>query len=207
MAIFRLELLAAAAVLLTVLATRVPAQQSAPAAPVIKTDPERARQQDMAQREWELRNIGRTPEFHSNRKQLELVTAQLEEDFSRILTLHNQIARAISDDKTLDYVFVSDATAEIKKRATRLQTTLRLHKPERYEPIRETREELADTQLKDALNMLCKRIKSFVTNPTIETPGTVNVEELTNARRNLEDVIEVSDSIRKSANRLKKSVQ
>ncbi len=46
-----------------------------------------------------------------------------EQDFNRILTLHNEIARAISSNRDLDYHFVSDATAEIRKKASRLRTT------------------------------------------------------------------------------------
>ncbi len=50
--------------------------------------------------------------------------AQTEEDFNRILTLHNEIARALSSNNALNYQFVSEATAEIKKRASRVQSTL-----------------------------------------------------------------------------------
>ena len=48
--------------------------------------------------------------------------AQTEEDFNRILTLHNEIARALTSKNDLNYQFVSDATAEIKKRASRRAT-------------------------------------------------------------------------------------
>jgi hypothetical protein len=132
--------------------------------------------------------------------------AQLEQDFKRLLILHNEIARAVSVDKNLDYAFVSDATTEIKKRASRLQSTLALHKPEGAENERR-QIEFQDGQMKKALAILCKQIKSFVTNPIIEHPGTVDPALLARARRDLEEVIELSGNLRKSAERLKKGVQ
>jgi len=65
------------------------------------------------------------------------------------------------------------------------------------------RKQLNDGQLKDPLVMLCKRIESFIANPVIKTPGTIDAQQLARARRDLEDVIELSDSINKSARRLK----
>ena len=47
--------------------------------------------------------------------------AQTEEDFNSHPDLHNQIARALTSKNDLDYHFVSEATAEIKKRASRVQ--------------------------------------------------------------------------------------
>ena len=51
--------------------------------------------------------------------------------------------------------------------------------------------------------MLCKRIESFIANPVIKTPGTIDAQQSANAGRDLEDVIELGDSINKSAKRLK----
>ena len=49
---------------------------------------------------------------------------QTEEDFNRMLILHNEIARALTATKPLDFHFVSDATGEIHKRAHSLQGNL-----------------------------------------------------------------------------------
>src|SRR6185369_17422962 len=87
-------------------------------------DPARARFEDTSKREMQLRGLGNMPKKPADPKQLQALMAQVQEDFERILTLHNQIARAITKDQTLAVDFVSDATAEIRKRATRLQATL-----------------------------------------------------------------------------------
>lgn len=170
-----------------------------------RTNPERARQQDMSRREYQLRNFGKQPAGTPERKQLDALMAQTEQDFNRILTLHNQIARAISSNKNLDYHFVSDATAEIRKKASRLQTTLGLHEPNKEPDNTKEAKKANSAQLKPALINLCKYIKNFVTNPVIETPSTVNAEQLIRARRDLESLIQLSEQIKKDADKLSKT--
>ena len=183
------------------LTTQIPAQSPRPPSDV---DPARARFEDTNKRELQLRNMGGTPK-KTDPKELEAVVAHIKQDFERILTLHNEIVRVISTDKALEHDFVSSATAEIKKRASRLQTTLALDKLEDSGQKQHKVKALNDAQLKDALVSLCKQIESFVTNPVIKTPGTVDIQQLARARRDLEGVIELGDSINKSAERLKKS--
>jgi hypothetical protein len=125
--------------------------------------------------------------------------AQTEEDFTRILTLHNEIARALSSKDALNYAFISEATAEIKKRASRVQSSLVLGLTADEPPVKEK----ADPEIKDSLIKLCKEIRSFVTNPTIENPNTVDANQLLKARRDLESLIQLSALIKKDADKLK----
>lgn len=178
--------------------------QQTPGPPADRSNPDRERQLDRSNREWQLRNFGTQPTGPTDRKQLEALMAQTQEDFDRILILHNEIARTISSAKDINYHFVSDATAEIKKRAIRLQTTLALRQPPAEAHITEKSEELNDSHIKTSLVKLCKQIKSFITNPVIETPKTVSAEQLTNARRDLESLIQLSGQIKKDADKLSK---
>jgi len=168
-----------------------------------RVNTDRIRQQDMSQREWQLRNFGNEPGGPADRRRLEALMAQTEEDFNRILTLHNEIARALSSNNALDYRFVSDATTEIKKRATRVQSSLKLAPEEGY--TGEKVDEIGDPQMKDALVKLCKQIRSFVTNPSIENPNTVDAQQLTKARHDLDALIQLSGQIKKDADRIKKN--
>lgn len=167
-------------------------------------DPARARFEDTNRREMQLRGMGGTPK-KADPKEVEAIVIQIKQDFERILSLHNEIVRLVSADKTLEHDFVSNAAAEIKKRASRLQTTLALNKLDASEQNQHKQKKLDDSQLKDALIALCKEIESFVSNPVIKTPGTVDIEQLAKARRTLEGVIELGDNISKSAERLKKT--
>jgi hypothetical protein len=160
-----------------------------------RVNTDRQRQQDMSSREWQLRNFGNEPDAVKDKRQLKALMAQTEEDFNRILTVHNEIARALASNNALDYKFVSEATAEIKKRASRVQSSLRLSPEVDQAPVKP--EEFDDSHMKDALIKLCKQIRSFVTNPSIEKPGTVDAKQLTKARGDLESVIQLSAQINK----------
>jgi hypothetical protein len=163
-----------------------------------RANTDRMRQQDISRREYQLRNFGTEPNAPKDERQLKALMAQTEEDFTRILTVHNEIARALSSKKDLDYHFVSDATAEIKKRASRVQSSLGLHLSSDDAPIKET----SPPDINDSLIKLCKEIRNFVTNPIIENPNLVDATQLTRARRDLESVIQLSVLIKKDADRL-----
>jgi len=193
-----------APILLLICAAPVFSQGSAPGSPPPidkRNNADRMRQQDMSRREYDLRNFGTQPNGPKDDRQLKALMAQTEEDFTRILTLHNEIARALASKKDLDYHFVSEATAEIKKRASRVQSTLMLHPSPEDVPIKEH----ADAEMKDSLIKLCKEIRSFVTNPIIENPNTVDAAELPRARHDLESLIQLSALIKKDADKLSKN--
>jgi len=172
-----------------------------PSRPPGEVDPARARFEDTSKREMQLRGLGNVSKTPTDPKQLKALMDQIQQDFERILTLHNQIVRAITANETLVVDFVSDATGEIRKRATRLQTTLAFQRSDPDEQNR--RKQVDEAQLKDALVALCQHIESFITNPVIRTPGTVDVQQSARASRDLEDVIELGDRINKSAKKLK----
>ena len=165
-----------------------------------RVNTDRIRQQDMSNREWQLRNFGMNPNAPKDRRQIEELMTQTAEDFDRILTLHNEIARAIASKDDLDYRFVSEATAEIKKRAGRVQSNLALGLSSQDARV----EVKAEPEMKDSLIKLCKEIRAFVTNPMIENPNTVDAQQLVRAKRDLESFIQLSGLIKKDADRLSK---
>jgi hypothetical protein len=175
--------------------------------PAIETrvNTDRIRQQEMSGREWQLRNFGTEPTSKNAKddRQLKALMAQTEEDFTRILTLHNEIARVLASKSALNYQFVSEATAEIRKRASRVQSSLALHMAAEEPPVTEK----SEPEMKDSLIKLCKEIRSFVTNPVIENPTTVDAKKLTQARRDLESLIQLSGLIKKDADKLKATKQ
>jgi hypothetical protein len=129
--------------------------------------------------------------------------AQVSEDFQRILTLHNEIVSAIGANRSLSYQFISDATGEIRKRSARLQSSLKLQKPEPTTANRQTETDLKVMPTKDELILLCKQIESFVRNPIIEKPATIDAQQLERARKDLQSVVETSDAIRKQLDKQK----
>ena len=100
-------------------------------------------------------------------------------------------------NRSLSYQFISDATGEIRKRSARLQSSLKLQKPEPTIENRGTRTDLKTLGTKDELILLCKQIESFLRNPIIDKPGTVDAQQLGKARRDLQSIVELSDEIKK----------
>jgi hypothetical protein len=170
-----------------------------------QVDPERIRTQEMVRREWKLRNSGKEPKNDPNDREVKAIAAQIEQDFNRILIRHNEIAALISSDKHIDNHYVSEATAEIKKRASHLQGILALRETESEQPNSQSPQEFNEVQVKEALFTLCKQIKGFVTNPVIENPGTVNADQLAKAKKDLESLIQLSGHISKDAEKLSKN--
>lgn len=187
------------ALLLTVAAPAL-AQRSTPGPPAIDktTNRARQRQQDEASREWQLRNFG-NPAVTKDRRRLKALMAQTEEDFNTLLTLHNEIVRTLSATKPLDYQFVSEATGEIRKRASSIQSNLVLSLPENEIKPADLPAQTSEQEMKDSLVKLCKQIRSFVTNPVIEQPNMIDAEKLETAKRDLENVIQLSGHLKREA--------
>ena len=166
-------------------------------------DPAKAQMQDMARREMQLDRIGTDKGRPNDPKRSQAMMDQVSEDFQRILTLHNEIVRALTANHALSYQFISDATGEIRKRSTRLQSSLKLEKPESATETQKVSTVLSATQTNEKLLLLCKQIESFVKNPIIDKPGTVDAEQLAKARRDLQGVVELSEEIKKEVDKRK----
>lgn len=163
-------------------------------------DPAKAQMQEMNRRELQLSNPPSDSAHSRDPKRSQAMMDQVSDDFQRILTLHNEMVRVITANQPIDYQFISNATGEIRKRASRLQSSLKLAKPENTTA---TAPELKDMRTNDQLILLCKQIENFVRNPIIEKPGTIDAEQLGKARRDLETVVELSDAIKKQADKVK----
>ena len=166
-------------------------------------DPAKAQMEEMNRRELQLNNLGEYGRQPNDPKRSQAMMDQVSEDFRRILTLHNEIVRTFAANQVLSYQFISDATGEIRKRSARLQSSLKLQKPEPAAENRVPGPGLKVTETKDELILLCKQIESFVRNPIIDKPGTVDAQQLEKARRDLESVVELSSDIKKRADKQK----
>ncbi|HSK63244.1 MAG TPA: hypothetical protein VK893_05365 [Pyrinomonadaceae bacterium] len=198
------SLVAIPLLLLAAIPTFAQRPPTGPAPAIDKTNAVRARQQSESRREWQLRNFGKQPNAAKDSRAIQALLEQTEEDFNRILTRHNEIARLLAGAKPFDYHFLNEASAEINKRASRLQSTLALEQLPTDTRVVEKTEEIDEAHMKDALVRMCTQIRSFVTNPVIENPSTVDAQNLNNARRDLESVIQLSGHITKEAKKLDK---
>ena len=159
--------------------------------------------QEMDRRELQLNGLGGERGSRNDPKRSQAMMEQVSEDFQRILILHNEIVRGIAANQPLSYRFISDAAGEIRKRSGRLQSSLQLPKPEATIENRGRSTDLRVVETKDELILLCKQIESFVRNPIIENPGTLDAQQLAKARRDLQSIVELSEAIKKYVDKQK----
>lgn len=165
-------------------------------------DPAKAQMQEMDRREMQLNNLGEKAQ-PNDPKRAQAMMDQVSEDFQRILTIHNEIVRAIGANRSLSNKFVSDAMGEIRRRSARLQSSLKLQKPEPGPDNQEAPPDLKAMETKDEMILLCRQIENFVKNPIIEKPGTVDAQQLQKARKDLQSVVELSEAIKKQVDKQK----
>ena len=172
-----------------------------------RREAEMSREREARQREELRQSLGRRPVRAANLRYVQAVIAQVKQDFERIQVARNGIVRAAASGNSLDYKFISEVAGEIKKRASRLEDNLALPEAEGDKKSRKTGIDFDEMEMKTALQMLCDRIESFVKSPIFETPGVLDVQHSTKASSDLESILKLSASVRKSAERLKKNQQ
>lgn len=202
--------LLAAAIVSLCLAGTTMAQKPAGAGPPPNNNPnldDRARQVDEGRLRSAEADIGND---EKNQKLVQAAIVNMKEDFSRIQVLRNDIARNLVAHKPLDYSLVSEQTAEINKRASRLNVYMRAHVPEAEKE--NTLPELKSEEMIGALVRLCKLIDSFTENPALKNAATIDSKDVVKAKENKADadrdllaIIKLSNSLQKKSESLKTS--
>ena len=174
-----------------------------PASPSARRDAIFSREADIQNRELRLRLLNEvrttTPTSADDRK---LIVNQIFEDFERLQIANREMMRTSSTLNTTSYKQISSLAGEINKRAKRLKTNLGIpdlgQKPKETEPV----PEMDVPHLKDLLQALNVSVKSFVTNPLFKDPRVTDVNHLTNLRRDIFNVIELSHTVKKNVVKL-----
>lgn len=123
---------------------------------------------------------------------------QIKEDFERIQLINSDVLQAISLKAEPDYRRLSEAAAEVKKRATRLRSNL-FPSEFRVESKQSEQRLKGPENLKSLLTELDKAITTFVHNPMFENTRVVNEEDSKKAQEDLEKIIDLSARTRKRA--------
>ncbi len=137
-----------------------------------------------------------------------VVLANINEDFQRIQIVNKQLVQANAGNASLDYKNLSQMAAELNKRAARLKINLLLPQIKETEKKDKSANALSADQLKAKITELNKSLVRFVTNPLFQREaGVVDSELSAKASRELGKVITLSDSLRESSEKLRKSSQ
>ena len=177
-------------------------------AQAVNKDKERAEnERDLELRSWNLKILAL--QYNKNKRrsrpQPEQQLAQLQKDFAQLQVLNRSLLTAALANPPLDPRFVSKSVAEIKKRAERLDKNLALPEPDRA--AEQTEAFATSPQLKPLVLKLGRLIFSFVDNPFFKETSVVDTQLTSKARRDLEDIIELTGQIKKSSEQLGKSHQ
>jgi hypothetical protein len=124
------------------------------------------------------------------------VTEQVKRDFEGLQAAYNKLVLAMAPGGRLDFDSILDSVDGAKKCAARLRANLALPKAKDEEG--KARGGAGATQMEESLLLLRKHIYSFVTNPLFEATHVLNVEQAGKAGRDLDMIIELSESIRRS---------
>src|ERR1700730_8392888 len=158
---------------------------------------DRIRQIDEGRLRGAETNVGLEEE---NQKRLQAAIVNMKDDYKRIQVLRNDIARNLVARKPIEYKLVAEQTAEINKRASRLNVYMQARVPAEKKP--NSADELGNEEMVSALVKLCKLIDSFTENPALKNAATVDSkaiakskEDKANADRDLLAIIKLSASI------------
>ena len=137
-------------------------------------------------------------------KQAQALATQIKSDFEGLQASYNQILLAISSRKVLNYGSVLDPLTVMKKHASRLKANLSLPQSKDI-PDKEGPGTAASKQAEDRLVTLQRHVYNFLTNPLFEAPRVFEIEQARKASKDLDKVIELSESLIELAQKFKKS--
>jgi hypothetical protein len=153
-------------------------------------------QSDIQAREWALAHIPDEVNKHFKKEQVSSF-AQIREDFTRLQLINNEMMQTVFVKGNVDRKLIAATTAEINKRAVRLNAILVL--PLVDDKLKNQKLEDADAGLQAALMVLDGRIMSFVSNPLFKHPNVVEAQNALKARSDLNLIIRLSEQLKTSA--------
>jgi hypothetical protein len=193
---------------LIVMASAVTAQQGPPAgAGMPETVNPKSDVRDIQNREFRLRNMEAQATSQSvDPKRLEAAIDLVKQDFKRIQLIRNELVDNLMAKKPLDFKLITEQAGEINTRAGRLKLYLLPPVPvDEKEKVQKLNFEFDSKETQGALVRLCNLIYSFTQNPILKNPGMIDVQQSTRAGGDLLSIIDLSDTIKRSAEKLAKA--
>ena len=132
---------------------------------------------------------------------------QIDEDFKRIQEIHNELVRMIQPDKVLNYGRLAELTDDMKKRSSRLRENLALPEPEVTQSQHTHNKPVDEGDVKENIFVLHDVVVSFVANPIFKNLGVVDARVIASAREGLQEIIRVSEEIKRETRILSKSTK
>jgi hypothetical protein len=125
------------------------------------------------------------------------------EDYKRIQVIRNEMVDILVAGKPLNYELISNQTAEINTRANRLKLFLARVNDVDEQKNGKNSSELTNNDTREALIKLCNLIYAFTKSPVLRTPD-ASPEQSAKAKRDLASIVELSNAVKITADKLKK---
>jgi hypothetical protein len=157
---------------------------------------------DIDSRERQMRKIDGEKEKKRDPKE---ILVEVNEDLSRLNELNQGLlANVTANNQPPNYKDIVESVIEIKKRATRLKSSLALPQEENEEKSAGFKD-AEKAELQPVLGALNKLLDGFLHNPIFSDSGPLDMRLAARARRDLEDIIALSEKLRKNAEKRSKS--
>jgi hypothetical protein len=171
---------------------------------------DRARDHDLRGSDFDLMQLDKEPKSPTGRQASRIAFTQAADNFKHLQMVNNKMMQAVVRGDALDLGFVTESASEIRKYADRLKDNLVLPEPE-YDPRRSKVAVASGTeQLRSSLSALGELVAEFASNPIFRGANAVDVidvQQSAKARRDLDEIIELSSQIKKSSEKLKRTAQ
>lgn len=177
--------------------------QVSPPLPVPVTESE-IRDDSLKMRSNELERIkrdSRKPLSKASAKEREIRFAKIKNDFEGIQKSQDQIIKAYTTGKKINFKKISRAAANLRKQALRLDKNL-FGSEEEDKPSEKNRSKNPNT-IRNLIIELDRAIGNFVKSPIFNNKNVVELEESRKARRQLQKIIELSHALSKLADKSK----
>jgi hypothetical protein len=171
-------------------------------------DPKRVEMEEQRRREAVLRGAEKRPaEEQMNKQRLMAGIEQTKQDFKRIQLVRKDMVEDLLAKKPLNFRQVYERAEEVNKRANRLKSYLMPPEPADAKKPEEKPSDYAEGEMTGALVKLCNTIYSFTENQMFKDLGTLDAQKSLKAGADLLSIIELSDNIKRSADKLAKAAK
>jgi hypothetical protein len=130
------------------------------------------------------------------------ILAQIKKDFQQIQVVNEDLSQQLAAGGPLDYKHVSDSASKIRSLADRLDSNLVLGESENKGSRPEY--DFSEAALRSSLVTLHDLVISFVENRIFRERGVFDIQETKRAKGDVDEIIALSDQIKKIAKKLRK---
>ena len=144
-------------------------------------------------------------EAAAKKRDQKTIMAEINEDFARLHAISEGFKSANSAAAQPDYKSISDDTAEVKKRATRLRSNLTgLPKPPKEQKRPKADVPRDEAQMRALLSSFGELMSDLLGNPVFSDMGTLDAQLALKARLDLDGLIEMCEVVKKGTEQLGK---